>query len=92
MDLRTVGLGLLFLAVVWHGVSCSAESTPKKDAAMTNLATDRLELSEAEWQKRLTPEQYRVLRRKGTEPAFCGGYDATAKQGAGTYYLSLIHI
>ncbi len=30
--------------------------------------------SEEEWKKRLTPEQYRILRQKGTEPAFTGAY------------------
>src|SRR5206468_4337771 len=37
-------------------------------------------LPEEEWKKRLTPEQYRVLRRKGTEPAFTGAFwDSKAK-------------
>jgi peptide-methionine (R)-S-oxide reductase len=31
-------------------------------------------LSEADWQQRLSPEQYQVLRRKGTERAFTGQY------------------
>jgi peptide-methionine (R)-S-oxide reductase len=49
---------------------------------------EKLTLSDAEWQKRLTPEQYLVLRRKGTEPAFCGGYTASKSHGIGTYHCS----
>lgn len=47
-----------------------------------------LKYTDADWKKRLTPEQYQVLRRKGTEPAFCGGYTAIKHHGAGTYHCA----
>jgi peptide-methionine (R)-S-oxide reductase len=34
----------------------------------------KIEKSEDEWRKELTPEQYAVCRQKGTEPAFTGRY------------------
>lgn len=43
--------------------------------------SDKIEKSDAEWRAELTPEQYRVLRRQGTEPAFTGAYWATKDAG-----------
>ena len=37
--------------------------------------------SDAEWQQQLTPEQYEVLRQKGTEAPFTGKYDAFKEAG-----------
>jgi len=41
---------------------------PEKDAKPEFMK------SEEEWRRQLTPEQYQVARRKGTEPAFTGQY------------------
>ena len=44
---------------------------------------ERVVRSEDEWRELLTPEQFRVLRRAGTEPAFSGEY--TDLEEAGVY-------
>jgi len=42
---------------------------------------EKIRKPEAEWQKQLTPEQYRVTRKKGTEPAFSGEYNDNHASG-----------
>jgi peptide-methionine (R)-S-oxide reductase len=43
--------------------------------------SDKIVRSDEEWKKCLTPEQYRVLRKHGTERAFTGEYHASKEEG-----------
>lgn len=42
---------------------------------------EKMNLTDAEWRERLTPEQYTVLRQGGTERAFTGQYEKNKAPG-----------
>jgi peptide-methionine (R)-S-oxide reductase len=42
---------------------------------------DKIRKSDEEWRRSLTPEQYRILRQKGTERPFTGQYAETSTPG-----------
>src|SRR5687767_8401854 len=43
-------------------------------AAFGANMTRKIEKTDAEWRQELTPEQYQIMRQKGTERAFTGKY------------------
>jgi peptide-methionine (R)-S-oxide reductase len=42
---------------------------------------EKLQKTEEQWRRELPPEQYHILREKGTEPAFSGEYAHTKTPG-----------
>ena len=45
------------------------------------MTDDTVPQTEAEWRRKLTPEQYHVLREHGTERAFTGKYERNKAEG-----------
>ena len=52
-----------------------------KEHGMKTKKQKEVNLSDEEWQKKLTPEEYHILREKGTERPFTGKYDKFYEQG-----------
>jgi len=78
MSRRTFLSTLSALAVAPKAVPAASAQLPNE--------IGRLELSDAEWRERLTPDQYAVLRREGTEAPFSSPLNAE-KRG-GTYHCA----
>jgi peptide-methionine (R)-S-oxide reductase len=46
-----------------------------------NTPVDKIERSDEEWRRRLTPPAYHVTRQRGTEPPFTGRYWDSKEEG-----------
>lgn len=81
---------LVFILVVVCSLidsGCSMAQSNKKypDPKVVNSKhVYAMQLSDEQWKQRLTPEQFIILRREGTERAFTGKYDEFDQKG--TYY------
>jgi peptide-methionine (R)-S-oxide reductase len=69
---------LLFLTVIFMFSNARGQD---KETTMT-----KIKRTETEWVKKLSPQQYQVLRQCGTEPPFTGKYYHNTKNG--NYYCA----
>ena len=72
---------LLILSVLLAAVACQGQT--KKGSASTTApdTVKKIVRSETEWKRILTPEQYHILREKGTDRPFAGKYYLAHDQG-----------
>ncbi len=68
--LKAAALLAVLLGVLALAARLVPPSVPEREG---NPVGEKVVKTDAEWRTLLTPEQYRVTRRQGTEPAFCGG-------------------
>lgn len=72
--------------------SCSAEENKKTIMEISHEKpaepTGKVEKTDAEWKKLLTPEQYHILRESGTERPNGAVYKEFKHQGEGTYHCA----
>jgi peptide-methionine (R)-S-oxide reductase len=86
MNFNMKKLHLLKTIMLITALSSCAQNKPKNVA----MRTDYIKKTNAEWKKELTPEQYYVLREKGTERAWSGEYADNHEKG--TYYCAACHL
>jgi len=83
--LFNVCMPLVLIVVLFVAVSCVSEPTPSsRDQYPVQEGddfSDRVIKTDEEWQRILTPEQYRVTRMKGTEPPFTGEFNDFYEEG-----------
>ncbi len=79
------------LALAGLLAACSPPNSETKRPAMQDDPSDpapQVVKTDAEWRQQLTPEQYRILRKAGTEAAHGEVYEQFKKHPAGTYHCA----
>lgn len=71
---------LLTLTALAFFVSCNGNAQKNKETK-SKTKTEKIVKTEAEWKEELNPQEYYVLREKGTDPPGDGGYTKHFEKG-----------
>lgn len=85
--MKTLNIFISAFVVMMTINDVRSQTTDKKHASTKSTSQETsypMKLSDSEWKAKLTEEQYRILRKQGTEAPFNGKYDHFYKKG--TYY------
>jgi hypothetical protein len=63
----------ILLGFGWREIN-PQEHKDQSKSSKGNTMTEKIEKTDKEWKESLTPEQYNILRQKGTERPFTGKY------------------
>ncbi len=74
-----LAISIIALALVAAGIALAA--APAKAAKGTSEVIEKVVKTDEEWKKILTPEQYNVLRKEGTERAFTSPLNHNHEKG-----------
>lgn len=75
MNFILKSVSLIFVLSI--AISCNAQQKKQDE----NMSTYKVNKSEEEWREQLTPQQFYVLREKGTERPGTGEYDLHFEDG-----------
>lgn len=70
---------ITFLSIMILSLMCCAQKNSKQMSLTSNQS--EINMSEQEWKAKLSPEQYFILREKGTEKPFSGEFVFTKDKG-----------
>lgn len=88
------GISLALVVALGFGIFVYAQDKKEtvmpvaKEVPEAISREEAAKLTDEEWKKRLTPEQYRILRQAGTERSNGQVYKEFKAQGGGTYYCA----